>query len=1749
MADYTVNAVFSADIKDFQKNLNTAIENVKKVQEAFKNGDFEATGKITVESKDATKEIENVKNGLKKVDKSEAEVEVSADTKEAQSDLRDVSKDLKSVDGSTAEVEVEADAKSAEGEISSVASEVQSLDGQEAEIIVEGDSSPAVSAVAEASSELGGIDGMEAETVVTCDTSQASSEVQSMIEQMQQYKQSAQDTFDESGKSSDSFGSKIGELASSLMDTSGEFDIVGAAAEGFGIKLGMNVGDMVSDCVSKIGELVNSCIDLGMQFDSTMSNVKAIGGATDDEFDALVDKAQEMGKTTVFSASEAGDALSYMAMAGWSTDDMLNSLQGVMNLAAAGGTDLATTSDILTDAMTAFGDAADGTTKVMKDGFEVEVSNAERYADVLAKTAASANTNVNMLGESFEYVAPVSGAMGYSLEDTSAALGLMANAGIKASQGGTSLKNILSNLAKPSKDVAAAMDALGISLEEYDEEANKMVAKDLGSVLENLREAFASSTMSAEEYNAAIANEQQCLAEGTITQKQYEKNVESLTDKYYSSEEALKAQYAATIAGEQGMSGLLAIVNSSDKDFQTLVNNINNSNGAAQEMADTMTDNLAGDMKMCQSATEALEYKISRLFNGPLRLLTQMKTAGITAITNAINGIGTAVSTVGTAFTTIFQPIIDGFSTWGTILEPVKEAFGNWGNSILQTFGLAGEGMNTFSGIFHAIFDPITELLQPIGQAISDIGTGIQTWLVDKVTLLQERFQPAFDAIAAGIEKIKPLFEALWTMFETWVNSPVGQAVVQLFQNLIGPAVQAMLTTFGTIFSTVFDTVVTSLSTAFTLIGDVFNIVIDLVTAVVQLFTGDFSGAFESLGDMLGNLGGLFTDAFTGVWTVVDEWIGNLVGLFDDFVENVFQIGGDVVSGLWNGISGKAAEIGENIKNFCGDVLNNIKGFFGIASPSTVMNEEVGQMLGQGLGEGLDDSQTDVDPSIESMCTHITDTLSSKWDGVKTAAKNLWNNLFGGGEDESSSSSETMTVNIDMSGAIEATETAMRTLRDNLKSQFASLQAELTAQNQGIATSVQQVFATMSQTALSIVAQMVTQMASTVSSMSGSFAGVFDSITGAATEKVQALYNSALTILNSLATSSVSTVKKMATKVADVFSYIQTQTVAISTTMSTQIMNITNSMTNSFLTAIKIFSTSLLNAFEAMRVKIVASMTNMMSQVIQVTAAMVSRVQSTASGLPSWFQSLGKAMMSSLSSGILSGLSSVNSAAGTIVTALVNTFKEGLGIHSPSDVAYWIGQMWLAGLIGGMSKDELIQFTAKYVEDMKTSFSNGDIQIGTMIDTLGIEGAKDLIDYLNRNGDVESVAQVATSFFPLPGSLSDYAITSVFGNRAAPTAGASTNHQGTDIGAASGTPIYAMADGTVSLASYYGGYGNAVMLDHGDGLQSLYGHMSSIATTAGKTVKAGELIGYVGSTGVSTGAHLHFETRQNGTAIDSYPYLGGAAVSSSPKTLAQAIENALTLKEGGTSSSAINAMKSNVTVGTVGSVNQSLWTGSGELIDWITEALQITGYYSAQNLANTVALAMGESGGNPNAINKWDSNWYAGTPSKGLLQTIDSTFQAYALPGHTNIYNPVDNAIASIRYQMDRYGYLRATPGYKIGSSYIPEDMLAMLHKGEVVLPVEDVARLQELANPSSPYQNSHGNILDTVLNLPGSRTGGSGVFDSSPTRQNQGKQDDMYITVVSELDGRVVGKSTAKYVESENEWRESRMNRIKGIR
>lgn len=389
---------------------------------------------------------------------------------------------------------------------------------------------------------------------------------------------------DQAEKAADEFDHSLDEVEDSAKD----------AGEGFTVFKGILAdlaANAIRECVRGLVELAKATFEAGSSFEAGMSKVQAISGASAQEMELLTAKAKEMGETTKFSATESADAFNYMAMAGWKTEDMLDGIEGIMSLAAASGADLGTTSDIVTDALTAFGYTA---------------KDAAHFSDVLAAASANANTNVELMGESFKYAAPIAGSLGYSVEDVAVALGLMANSGIKGTMAGTSLRNVLQRMANPTTETANAMDRLGLSLD--DGEGNMY---SLMEIMEQLRDSFGEINIPIEEYDKRVEVLDNALEAGTLTQKKYEEALEELNLETFGAEGAEKARAAAMLGGARALSGLLAITETSEEDFQKLTSAIDNSTGAAKAMADTMNDNVQGQITLLKSNVEG---KMIRVF-------------------------------------------------------------------------------------------------------------------------------------------------------------------------------------------------------------------------------------------------------------------------------------------------------------------------------------------------------------------------------------------------------------------------------------------------------------------------------------------------------------------------------------------------------------------------------------------------------------------------------------------------------------------------------------------------------------------------------------------------------------------------------------------------------------------------------------------------------------------------------------------------------------------------------------------------------------------------------------------------------------------------------------------------------------------------------------------------------------------------------------------------------------------------------
>lgn len=600
-----------------------------------------------------------------------AEIEIGADDN-ATPVLSAVENATEQIDGETTQVEVAAD-DSATQTVNAASDAVENFDGTsgDAEIGADDSATPVVSAASDA---VENFDGMSGNAEIG-----ASDEATPVI-------RAAQDAAESWGGSV--FNATIGVIDAATAPISA----LASAAKNPVVQGASLIGASFG-----VAESVNSFQD----FESMMSQVKAISGATGQEFDDLTTKAQEMGATTKFTATESAEAFNYMAMAGWKPQQMIDGISGIMSLAAASGEDLGTTSDIVTDALTAFG---------------LQAGDAGHFADVLAQASANANTNVSMLGESFKYVAPVAGAMNYSVEDTSLALGLMANASIKGSMAGTALKTSLANMAAPTDSMAAAMDKYGISL--TDSEGNM---KSLRGVIDNLRGSLGG--LSETEQTAA----------------------------------------ASTIFGKEAMAGMLAIINASEEDYNKLSTAIGNSKDAAEGMADTMLDNLKGSFTLMQSAIEGTENAFGKRLSPYLRDIAGGIADAMPGITDGINAV---MDVVDDKIAGVKRKITDMTSSdeWKN-----ADLFGKidiaWDSIIAKPFGnwVSGDGAQLISSGLGTLFSSAAAIL-PGGEK-----AGLTSWL--SAGILAKGAATVAQKGKSIVETLSPIGDAIGNITEAAGNA------------------------------------------------------------------------------------------------------------------------------------------------------------------------------------------------------------------------------------------------------------------------------------------------------------------------------------------------------------------------------------------------------------------------------------------------------------------------------------------------------------------------------------------------------------------------------------------------------------------------------------------------------------------------------------------------------------------------------------------------------------------------------------------------------------------------------------------------------------------------------------------------------------------------------------------------------------------------------------------------------------------
>lgn len=704
---------------------------------------------------------------------------------------------------------------------------------------------------------------------------------------------------------------QVKQYSGALNDLQKEEKETGDAAEkttngglnAFAVALGNLASQVITKAVQGLGNLVKSVIDTGKAFDSSMSKVKAISGATDEEMEKLTARAQELGASTKFTSKEVADAFGYMGMAGWKAADMIGDensvggIEGILNLAAAAGADLATTSDIVTDSLTAFGQSA---------------GEAGRLADIMAAAAANSNTNVEMMGETFKYAASLAGSMGYSMEDTAIATGLMANSGIKATQAGTSLRAMMTRMAAPTKDSATAMEALGLKLD--DGHGNM---KSLMQVMQELRASFGDLKMSQADFSQEQNKLNAALESGEMDEDEFNEAQEELIKRAYGAEGAMKAQYASMLAGKNGLSGFLAIVNASEEDFDKLTDSIYNSNGAAEQMAQTMNDNLEGSLTLLSSAFDGFKKALYDKISAPMNDLVKQITASIVpSLTGIAEGVPGAEEKLADGISSL---ISNALKSAAKILPRAVGALG----AVLG--GLGGAIVRQAPAFTDGAVRLLEQILDGVPKALPSMVKGLGRIVRALASGLGELVPHLADSIIDAVpELLDALFEVTPVIFRALVRlvEKLTEKIPDLLLKITGylPRIVQGVMDFITDFvknnaPLVLKTAIAIAQAFVKAAPEIAKAIYPMIPQIMDMLVAGVMDFIPIWLDTARTMFGMLADAVPDLWRGVKDASATA---FKEWKTNIFDRARDAFGEIWDHIKDKVTPVGKKIGDAVG---------------------------------------------------------------------------------------------------------------------------------------------------------------------------------------------------------------------------------------------------------------------------------------------------------------------------------------------------------------------------------------------------------------------------------------------------------------------------------------------------------------------------------------------------------------------------------------------------------------------------------------------------------------------------------------------------------------------------------------------------------------------------------------------------------------------------------------------------------------
>ena len=623
--------------------------------------------------------------------------------------------------------------------------------------------------------------------------------------------------------------------------------------------------------------LGTAAVKTAADFDSAMSGVAAVSGATGSDFDSLRDKAREMGAKTKFSATEAADAMNYMAMAGWKTEDMLSGIEGVMYLAAASGEDLATTSDIVTDALTAFG---------------LTAADSGHFADVLAAAFSNANTNVSMMGETFKYCAPVAGALGFSVEDTAEAIGLMGNAGIKASQAGTSMRSIMTNLTGDVKLSGAAIGDVTIATTNADGSM-----RSLSSILADCRVAFGGMT------------------------------------------EAEKANNAEALVGKNAMSGFLALMNAAPEDIEKVSGAVNNCKDAAKNMADTMQDNLEGQLTILKSQLQELAISFGDLLMPAVRSIV----SGLQGMVDVLNAMPDGVKRVIMIVALLAAAL-------GPVLIIIGKTLSAIGTIMTWAPKLAG-AISAVKGAFAAL--SATMMANPIAIVIAAIAALVAAFIYLWNT--NEEFRQFWIRLW---NEIKEVAVQVWTAVSKFLVSA---------WNGIRTVITTVMNAIRTVISTVWNGIRTIISTVLNgirgTVNSVWNGIRNTISSVVNGIKNTVSGAFNAMWSGI-------RSTISGIYNTIRDGLGNAVNYITGLASAGWRWGADIINGIVNGIRSCIGAVANAVTDVANTIRSHLHFSVPDEGPLTDFESWMPDFM-SGLAEGIEKSRGMVKAAVHSVAADM----------------------------------------------------------------------------------------------------------------------------------------------------------------------------------------------------------------------------------------------------------------------------------------------------------------------------------------------------------------------------------------------------------------------------------------------------------------------------------------------------------------------------------------------------------------------------------------------------------------------------------------------------------------------------------------------------------------------------------------------------------------------------------------------------------